>query len=97
MTVTAPRLARQLTAPNVANQPTDMNVLRQPSTCTNLERQRPVLCCRDIGADDDKAPGDPLLHGMFGAAVRTYVKPGSERGPDSNLQLRPHVLTFYFQ
>jgi hypothetical protein len=56
-----------------------------------------VLCCFDIGADDDKAPGDPLLHDMFSAAVRTYVKPGSERGPDSNLQLRPHVLTFYFQ
>ena len=48
-------------------------------------------------ADDDKAPGDASLHGMFSAAVRTYVKPGSERGPDSNLQLRPHVLTFYFQ
>jgi len=43
---------------------------------------------------DNKAPGDPALHGMFSAAVRAYVKPGSERGPDSTKQLRPWVLTF---
>ena len=46
-------------------------------------------------AGDDKAPGDPDLHGLFSAAVRAYVAPGSERGPDSTLQLRPVVLTFY--
>jgi hypothetical protein len=45
-------------------------------------------------AADDAAPGDPVLHGMFSAAVRAYVKPGTERGPDSTLQLRPWVLTF---
>ena len=45
-------------------------------------------------AGDDKAPGDPALKGMFSAAVRAYVKPGSERGPDSTKQLRPWVLTF---
>ncbi len=45
-------------------------------------------------AGDDRAPGDPELHGMFSVAVRTYVKPGSERGPDPTLQLRPVVLTF---
>ncbi len=45
-------------------------------------------------AGDGKAPGDPALHGMFSAAVRAYVKPGSERGPDSTKQLRPWVLTF---
>ena len=43
---------------------------------------------------DDKAPGDPALKGMFSAAVRAYVKPGTERGPDSTKQLRPWVLTF---
>jgi len=46
-------------------------------------------------AGDDKAPGDWNLHGLFSAAVRTYVARGSERGPDSTLQLRPVVLTFY--
>ena len=45
-------------------------------------------------AGDDKAPGDPMLKGTFSAAVRAYVKPGSERGPDSTKQLRPWVLTF---
>jgi hypothetical protein len=57
--------------------------------------------CTTITADmvpvagDDRAPGDPGLHGLFSAAVRVYIAPGSERGPDSNLQLRPVVLTFY--
>lgn len=45
-------------------------------------------------AGDDKAPGDADLHGMFSAAVRNYVVPGSERGPDPTKQLRPRVLTF---
>lgn len=45
-------------------------------------------------AGDDKAPGDPELHGMYSTAVRAYVKPGSERGADPALQLRPRVLTF---
>ena len=45
-------------------------------------------------ASDDTAPGDKMLHGYFSVAVRAYVKQGSERGPDSTLQLRPWVLTF---
>jgi hypothetical protein len=45
-------------------------------------------------AGDDKAPGDPDLHGMFSSAVRAYVVPGFERGPDPQLQLPPHLLTF---
>jgi len=60
----------------------------------------PRGACTTVTADmvplegDSKAPGDPALHGMFSAAVRAYVKPGSERGPDSTKQLRPWVLTF---
>lgn len=56
--------------------------------------------CTTITADmvplagDDKAPGDPELHGKFSAAVRAYVAVGSERGPDPRLQLRPQVLVF---
>jgi len=45
-------------------------------------------------AGDDEAPGDPELHGMFSMAVRAYVVPGFERGPDPKLQLRPQSLTF---
>ena len=40
-------------------------------------------------ADDDAAPGDPELHGMFSIAVRAYVKRGSERRPDPTKQLAP--------
>lgn len=45
-------------------------------------------------AGDDKAPGDPDLHGKISVALRSYVVPGSERGPDPQLQLQPHLLTF---
>jgi hypothetical protein len=45
-------------------------------------------------AGDDKALGDPELHGKFSAAVRAYVAVESERGPDPRLQLRPRALTF---
>lgn len=48
-------------------------------------------------AGDDKAPGNPDLHGMFSAAVRAYVAVGSERGPDPQLQLAPHALTFSYE
>jgi len=48
-------------------------------------------------AGDDEAPGDPELHGMFSAAVRAYVAPGSERGPEPELQLRPRALTFSYE
>jgi hypothetical protein len=44
---------------------------------------------------DDTALGDPGLPGWFSMAVRSYVKPGSERGPDPSKQLTPHALTFY--
>ena len=45
-------------------------------------------------AGDDKALGDPALHGSFSAAVRAYVVVGSDRGPDPTKQLRPRVLGF---
>lgn len=45
-------------------------------------------------AGDETAPGDPALVGKFSAAVRAYVKPGTTRGPDPGLQLRPRILTF---
>jgi hypothetical protein len=50
-------------------------------------------------ADDDSAPGDDDLHGMFSMAVRAYVSPESDRGrgPDPQLQLPPHALTFYYE
>jgi hypothetical protein len=48
-------------------------------------------------AGDYSAPGDRELHGWFSMAVRSYVKPGSERGPDPSKQLAPHALTFYVQ
>ena len=48
-------------------------------------------------ADDDEAPGDRDLHGMFSIAVRSYVKRGSERGPDPTKQLPPHRLTFSYE
>ncbi|MGW3266412.1 hypothetical protein [Streptomyces sp. NPDC001056] len=38
--------------------------------------------------------GDPALHGMFMASLRDYVKPGTERGPDSTKLLTPRILTF---
>jgi hypothetical protein len=45
-------------------------------------------------ADDDKAPGDSKLRGMFSIAVRAYIKLGSERGPDPKKQVPPHTLSF---
>ncbi len=45
-------------------------------------------------AGDDSAQGDPRLHGKVNFALRTYVKPGTERGPDPELQLKGRVLTF---
>lgn len=48
-------------------------------------------------ASDDGAVGDEALRGWFSMAVRSYVKPGSERGPDPGKQLAPHALTFYVQ
>ena len=46
---------------------------------------------------DEEAPGDAKLHGMFSMAVRAYVKPDTERGPDPTKQLPPHTLTFMNQ
>lgn len=43
---------------------------------------------------DTSAEGDPALHGMFIASLRDYVKPGTERGPDSSKLLTPRILTF---
>lgn len=44
---------------------------------------------------DTTAPGQADLLGKFSAAVRAYVKPGTARGPDPALQLRPRTLTFH--
>jgi hypothetical protein len=46
-------------------------------------------------AGDPSAQGDADLLGKFSAAVRAYVKPGTARGPDPALQLRPRTLTFH--
>jgi len=43
---------------------------------------------------DDSAPGDADLHGRFSMAVRSYVVPDFERGPDPTKQLPPNILTF---
>ena len=50
-------------------------------------------------AGDEEAPGDPDLHGMFSMAVRSYVSPKSTRGrgPNPQLQLPPHALTFSYE
>ena len=50
-------------------------------------------------AGDEEAPGDPDLHGMFSMAVRSYVSPESTRGrgPNPQLQLPPHALTFSYE
>ncbi|KUN87754.1 hypothetical protein AQJ66_08940 [Streptomyces bungoensis] len=40
------------------------------------------------------AEGDPALHGAFMASLRDYVKPGTERGPDSTKLLTPRILAF---
>jgi hypothetical protein len=45
-------------------------------------------------AGDASAPGDPLLHGKVNFALRAYVKPGTDRGPDPALLLKGRVLTF---
>jgi len=59
--------------------------------CTTItERMVPL-------AGDDKAPGDPELHGKFSAAVRAYVAVGSERGANPPLQLSPVLITFQWQ
>lgn len=48
-------------------------------------------------AGDDDAPGDHALHGKFSIAVRSYVAWGSKRGPNPQLQLPPHRLTFSYE
>lgn len=58
------------------------------STCTTITTDMVPK------AGDNSAQGDPRLHGMVNFALRAYVKPGSERGPDPMLQLKGRVLTF---
>lgn len=65
--------------------------------CTTItEEMVPLLT-------DVSAPGDPHLHGYFTAGLRSYVKPGTERGPNTEYdedgkfqrgQLPPVVLAF---
>ena len=59
--------------------------------CTTITKEMIPL------AGDDEASGDPELHGKFSAALRAYVVPGFERGPDPQLQLTPHALTFSYE
>jgi len=40
------------------------------------------------------ALGDPALQGKFILALRDYVAPGTERGPDPKKLLTPRILTF---
>ncbi|WP_157977499.1 hypothetical protein [Streptomyces triticisoli] len=70
----------------------DCAVLRDlpgwPKNCTGITtRMLP-------SHSDTSAKGDPALHGMFMASLRDYVKPGTERGPDSTKLLTPRILTF---
>ncbi|WP_136708993.1 hypothetical protein [Agromyces sp. H66] len=65
--------------------------------CTTItEKMVPLMT-------DVSAPGDPHLHGFFTAGLRSYVKPGTERGPTTDYdaegkyesgQLPPTVLAF---
>ena len=47
--------------------------------------------CTEIS---DTTQGDPALRGMFTFGLRDYIAPGTERGPDSSIVLRPRILTF---
>jgi hypothetical protein len=50
--------------------------------CTTItERMIPPM-------SDVDAPGDPHLHGFFTAGLRSYVKPGTARGPVTTVQAR---------
>ncbi|MEO3785673.1 hypothetical protein ABGB12_20280 [Actinocorallia sp. B10E7] len=70
----------------------DCEVLRGlpgwPKNCTRITDQ--MLPSRG----DTSAEGDPALHGMFMASLRDYIKPGTQRGPDSSKVLAPRILTF---
>ena len=59
-----------------------------PENCTQITDQ--MLPPRS----DTSAEGDPALHGMFMAALRDYIKPGTEQGPGSRKLLTPRILTF---
>lgn len=59
-----------------------------PENCTQITDQ--MLPPRS----DTSAEGDPALHGMFMAALRDYIKPGTKQGPDSRKLLTPRILTF---
>ena len=48
--------------------------------------------CTEIG--DMSTIGDPNLQGMIIITLRDYIAPGTQRGPDSSLLLRPRILTF---
>jgi hypothetical protein len=51
--------------------------------CTTItERMIPPM-------SDVDAPGDPHLHGFFTSGLRSYVKPGTARGPVTSYKLDP--------
>jgi hypothetical protein len=44
--------------------------------------------------NDTSAVGHPALRGMLMVALRDYIVPGTERGPDPSVLLPPRILTF---
>ena len=43
---------------------------------------------------DTSAVGHPALRGMLMVALRDYIVPGTQRGPDPSMLLPPRILTF---
>ncbi|MBQ1092866.1 hypothetical protein [Streptomyces sp. B93] len=70
----------------------DCGVLRGmpgwPRNCTDITTEMLP------SSSDPSAVGDPALRGTLVAGPRNYIKPGTERGPDSSKLLTPRVLTF---
>jgi hypothetical protein len=59
--------------------------------CTTItERMVPAIT-------DMTAPGDPSLHGFFTAGLRSYVKPGTARGPTTTFTRDPVTGRLLYQ
>ena len=54
--------------------------------CTTITEDMVPPAPEDVSSTD--------LPGLFALGVRAYIRPGTERGPDSTQQLRPRLLTF---
>ena len=66
----------------------DAHLVDREQDCTTIDEDM----VPKQGATD--AMGDPTLFGMFVAAIRDYIAPGTKRGPDTSQLLRPRILTF---